>query len=178
MELDAVIDDFVARINTAPREALPPEDVPAWLRGGPADKYGQFMWSIKKADCHWIYGLDQKLPIRFPPSFHSLISRYAFPGFQLGPIFFFGNSGENLYWELQYKIFADECMSRTLLENGFLQIGHPEEPNYDPICFDMNRGKEGSIVQIDHEGILLKSKVRVTGQIAGSFVAFLQDTLG
>lgn len=63
MNVDCVIDAFVARMNTATKEPLPPEDLPEQLRDGEPDEYGQFKWSIKKADCRqWLSDLMYKLP--------------------------------------------------------------------------------------------------------------------
>lgn len=79
------IDAFVARVNSSPREPLDPEDVPEQLRTGMPDKYGQFMWSIKESTCGWMQGwfkaFEQEYHLKFPPSFQSLMSRYAFPVF-------------------------------------------------------------------------------------------------
>lgn len=176
MKIDSKIDAFVTRINAAPQESLSPEDVPKPLRIGDPDEYGQFRWIMKKADCsRWLSGLQYKLPKKFPPSYYSLISRYMFPAFQLGPVFMFGNTGENLYWELQFKLFKDEFMSHMLFENGYLHIGHPEEANYDPICFDMKKGEEAPIVQIDHEEILCRSRIQVVKEIAPSFLELIEN---
>jgi len=178
MELDAEIDKLVTKINALPKEPLLSEDVPEALRIGPPDHNGQYRWNIKKTGFNiWISPLEKKLPRKFPPSYFSLISRYTFPAFEFGPIFLFGNTGEKIRWELHHRIFQDEFMSRILFANGFLKIGQPEEPAYDPICFDMQREKEGPLVQIDHEGILLKSEIRITENIADSFVTFLEDTI-
>jgi hypothetical protein len=177
MNIDAAIDAFVARVNAATKETLPPEDVPEPLREGEPDEFGQFRWSIKRADCSlWLFDLMCMLPKRFPPSFHSFISRYSFPGFQLGPVFLFGNTGSKIQWELKDKVLKDEFMATQLMGGGFLQIGNPHEYNYDPICFDTREGREYRIVQLDHEDILCNSRIRVVREIAPSFLNLVSSS--
>ncbi len=174
MNVDAIIDAFVARMNTTAKEPLPPEDLPEQLRDGESDVHSQFLWGIRQADCHqWLSDLMYKLPKRFPPSYYSLISRYTFPAFQLGPVFLFGNTGEEIQWELKDKIFRDEFMTNQLMRGGFLHFASPSEYDYDPICFDTREGIEYRIVQVDHEEILCNSRIRVVKEIAPSFLSML-----
>lgn len=148
--VDAAIDAFVARVNAGTKEPLSPEDLPEQLREGEPDDFGKFRWSIKRANCRrWLSDLMYKCPKRFPPSFYSLLSRYIFPAFQVGPVFLFGNTGTENQWELKDKIFKDESMAAHLMRGGFLQFGNPYEYNYDPICFDTRGGSEFRIVQLD-----------------------------
>jgi hypothetical protein len=171
MNVDAAIDSFVARFNAVNKDTLPPEDLPRYLREGEPDEFGQYRWSIKRADCSsWLSDLMYKLPKRFPTSFQSLISRYAFPAFQMGPVFLFGNTGEETKWELKEKIFKDEFMANQLMRGGFLQFGNPYEYHYDPICFDTRQGNEYRIVQLDHEEILCNSRIKIVKEIAPSFL--------
>jgi hypothetical protein len=170
MNFDAAIDAFVARMNTATKEPLSPEDLPEQLREGEPDEYGQFRWSIKKADgSQWLSDFMYKLPKIFPPSYYSLISRYAFPAFQLGLVFLFGNTGQNIQWELKDKIFRDEFMATQLMRGGFLHFASPNEYDYDPICFDTREGGE-RIVQLNHEEILCNSRIELVKEIAPSFL--------
>jgi hypothetical protein len=176
MKIDSEIDAFVTRINSSPREPLPPEDVPELLRDGLQDEYGLFMWSIKKADCsRWISELVQKLPKRFPPSYISFISRYMFPAFEIGPVFLFGNTGFELHSELKEKIFRDKGIVEELMPAGYLQIGNPSSGDYDPICFDTKGNEECPIVRIDHEEILCRSRIRVVKVIASSFMELIRN---
>jgi hypothetical protein len=178
MSIHSDIDAFVAKINSSQREPLFPEDVPEPLRIGQPDKYGQFMWSIVKADCsQWIPDLERKLPKKFPPSYHSFISRYMFPAFEFGPVFLFGNTGYEIHSELKDKIFRDKAIADELLPAGYLQFGNPYEGNYDPVCFDTNKinDNEYPIVQIDHEEILCRSRIRVVKVIAPSFLKLIES---
>jgi len=191
MNIDSKIDGFVRKVNVSQREPLFPDEVPEFLRVGGPDKYGQFMWSIKESDCDWIQGwfeaFDQELHLKFPPSFQSLMSRYAFPAFQCGPVFLHANTGYELQseqdftWEFKERIFRDKGLVEALFPAGFLQIGNPHETNYDPVCFDTkNRRDDGEcpIVQIDHEWILCKSKIEIVEVIAPSFLELIENYEG
>lgn len=179
MEMDDLIDSFVETLNSASLELLLQENVPLFLRDGDPDQYGYCGWKVRKADCKSRVNIfEQKLPKRFPPSYYSFISRYAFPAFQLGPIFLFGNTGQGNNWELSKRIFLDEFMSSHLLQSWYLQIGNPQKYDYDPICFDIKRDTEWPIVQIDHEDILCNSRIRVKREIAPSFLEFVQEFVG
>lgn len=190
-EIDSKIDAFAAKIISSPRECLDPEDVPEQLRTGMPNRYGQFMWSIIKSDCDWIQGwfeaFEQELQLKFPPSFQSLISRYSFPAFQCGPVFLYANTGNELQpecgitKEFKERIFLDKGLVNALLPAGYLQIGNPDEVNYDPICFDTNNridDGEYPIVQIDHEWILCRSKIEVVRVIAPSFLELIENYKG
>jgi len=189
--IDSNIDAFVARVNSSQRAPLDPEDVPEQLRIEMPDKYGQFMWSIKKSKCHWMEGwfeaFDQKFHLKFPPSFQSLMSRYAFPAFQCGPVFLYANTGyeiqlaQDFTWEFKERIFKDKGLVEALLPAGYLQIGNPHETDYDPICFDTKNctdNGECPIVGIDHEEILCRSKIRVVKVIASSFLELIENYEG
>jgi len=71
---------------------------------------------------------------------------------------------------LNEAVIADE-----LLPAGYLQFGNPHEGNYDPICFDTNKisNNEYPIVQIDHEEILCRSRIRVVKEVAPSFLELI-----
>ena len=190
MNIDSKIDVFVSKVNTSPREPLPPDEVPDFLRIGNPDKYGQFMWSIKESDCDWIQGwfeaFEHELHLKFPPSFQYLLSRYAFPAFQCGPVFLYANTGYELLseqdfsWEFKERLFKDKSLANALLPAGYLQIGNPNDCNYDPVCFDTNNSNNGeyAIVQIDHEGILCWSEINVVEVIAPSFLELIENYRG
>lgn len=186
MNIDSKIDVFVKKVNSSPREPLLPDEVPEFLRVGSPDKYGQFMWNIKESNCEWIQGwfeaFEQELHLQFPPSFRSLMTRYAFPAFQCGPVFLHANKGYELQseqdftWEFKERIFKDKGLAEALFPAGYLQIGNPHETDYDPICFDTkDRRSDGEcpIVGIDHEEILCWSKTRVVKVIASSFLELI-----
>ena len=129
---------------------------------------------------------EEKLPKRLPQSFESFLSRYSFPAFDVMGISLFGwDSDSNAYVE---EASAAEGSSRRfpvhlsefLIPAGYVQIGRPDGGDFDAICFDFNQqsqNREHRIVQVDHEDILCNSKVRVSGELWGSFVKLVESAL-
>jgi hypothetical protein len=91
----------------------------------------------------------------------------------------FANSGHALFYEFSNRIFNDKHLFPTLHKHGYLQFGLPHEGNYDPVCFDMRRPArdDAPIVQLDHEGILIRSRIRIVQEIAPTFTKFIQRAI-
>ena len=128
----------------------------------------------------WIDVLESKLPRRLPSSFRSLVTRYAFPSFDVDALILFGNTGLNQEDDLTELIFRDRMMAQAMLKNGYIQFARPETGSYDPICFDASRSvanREFGIVRLDHEQILCYDRIKVVEQVAESFFKFAADTV-
>jgi hypothetical protein len=176
---DELVDAFVSYLNGAGFEPRFPDEVPEELRTSSAD-YGTFKWQIRPATSNpWVKAVVEKLPQGWPKPFRSLVDRYRFCNFEVGPLMLFANSGNRLFYELADRVFKDKGIFPTLHKNGFLQFGLPHETNYDPVCFDMKRRSraDAPIVQLDHEEILQWSRIRVVREIAPSFTGFMQTVL-
>ena len=173
---DELVDEFVRYLNGAGFEPKFPDQLSEELRTSRAD-YEMFHWQIRAASSNpWVESLAQQLPQQWHDPYRSLIERYRFSNFEVGPLMFFANSGRALFYELKDKVFKDKGLFPTLHKNGFLQFGLPHETNYDPVCFDMKRRNQvdAPIVQLDHEEILQWSRIRVVGEIAPSFAQFIR----
>jgi hypothetical protein len=183
--LPLLVDAFVQKINSEPREPEPVDEVPEFLRENTADDSsskptdGWTSWHVVRRDNSTrIEQLQQRTGRPFPPSFQYLLANYSFPAFEFGPLMFFAHTGEDTFWELAKRLFQDEHMSPHLLRAGFLQIGNPFFYNYDPVCFDGNGPRiEKRIVQLDHEAILQHGEMKVVKEIAPSFVDFVHAAL-
>lgn len=172
---DALIDSFANKVNAANREPLPSNEVPEIVRDGNPNQHDLVSWKIKPIQsAPWVAVIMKKVPKRLPHSYSSLITRYVFPAFQVGPVFIFANTGQDSFWEMSARIFMDGFLSGHLMRNGYIQIGHPLSYNYDPVCFDTKQaskhGCECPLVQISHEEILCNSKLKVVREIAPSFL--------
>ena len=184
-DLPLLVDAFVRKVNSQPREPEPVDEVPAFLRAPAAtDSVSETLeawtgWHIVKCDnSERIAALQNRTGKRFPPSFQFFLANYSFPAFEFSSLMFFANTGEDTFWELGKRLFQDPHMSPQLLEAGFLQIGNPFFYNYDPVCFDCNSPRiEKRIVQLDHESILQHGEMTVVQEIATSFVDFLHAAL-
>lgn len=176
---DSLVDAFVAYLNAAGFEPKFQNEVPEELRTSAAD-YDTYNWQIRAAPLNaWVEELDEKLPQHWPKAFTSLIQRYRFCNFEIGPLMLFANSGHQLFYELSDRTFKDKGIFPTLHKNGFLQFGLPHEANYDPVCFDIKHRNrpDAPIVQLDHEEILQRSRIRVVQEIAPSFAQFMQRAM-
>lgn len=141
------------------------------------DRSSQIFRKIEMAP--WIDVLEGKLPRRLPSSFRSLVTRYAFPSFDLNGLTFFGNTGLNQELDLTELIFQDPMMAQAMLENGYIQFARPQTGDYDPICFDARRAvanREFGIVRLDHEQLLCYGRIKVREKVAESFFRFAADT--
>lgn len=178
--LPSLVEAFVQKINSQPREPEPLDEVPAFLRENTNDPHSEGIngwtnWRIVKCDNSTrLDELQKRTGTPFPASFHYFVANYSFPAFEFGSLMFFANTGVDTFWELGKRLFQDPHMSPHLLKAGFLQIGNPFFYNYDPVCFDCNSPRiEKRIVQLDHEAILQQGQMTVVEEIAPSFVDFL-----
>lgn len=180
MKVDTLIDRLVESVNHGKREPKWEGEVPVSLRLAAVDDWW-FDWKIERSSrIDWIDRLEDRLPARYPGSFRSLITRYEYPAFSLGPVTMFANTAESVDYELREEIWKDKGLSEPLLSHGFLQFGRPSTGSYDPICFEVGESpgsQELEIVRLDHEELLCNSRIRVTERIAGSFFRFAEAQL-
>ena len=176
-----LVDLLVDRRNLMGLESEVPEHVPQRLRVGVISQQGFCHWKIRPSgDIHWIEPFEARLPYQLPPSFRSLITRYVFLPFRIGPITLLGNTGEERYGELCSLKFGDQDLALGLFQHGYLPFAHPIPWNGDPVCFDMKRRDESGeapIVKVDHEGILCGGRIIVKAEFAPSFVQLISDFL-
>ena len=183
LTVPTLVDAFVDKVNSEPREVLPCDEVPESLREAssvPDQMPGDHTeWRIVRTDNRErIQLLQDRLGRPFPPSFLDLVSRFSFPAFEHGPLLFFANHSEETFWDLSKRLFWDPTMSPALLSAGFIQIGNPYFYNYDPVCFDCNLGAtEPRLVQLDHEAILCNSEICIVREIAPSFIDILKSAV-
>lgn len=176
---DELVDRFVDYLNGVGFEPQPPDQMPEELRTSNAGDE-MFNWQIRPASSNaWVKNLTQRLPQKWPGPFQSLIDRYRFSQIEVGPLMLFANSGHDLFYELSNRIFMDEGIFPLLHGHDLLQFGLPHGVNYDPVCFDLRRRNrdDAPIVQLDHEEILLRSRIRVVQEISPSFSQFMQRAI-
>jgi hypothetical protein len=128
---------------------------------------------------HRLRELESKLPVRLPPSFESLLSRYSFASFDASGISFFGwgpTSAELFEVASPRKGFLSEFR----LPAGYFQIGRPDTGSFDAICFDLNtqkQNREYRIVVADHEEVFSNSRVKIASELWPSFRTFLETAI-
>jgi hypothetical protein len=178
---EGVISRLVDVLNSRGLEPLFEVDVPSELRTAELVEIpDMFAWRIQPSEKNeWVPALEALLPYPLPALYRALISGYRFAEFELGPVMFLANTGKDVYQELSRCIFADKGLYPTLLGDGFIQFGKQAGGGYDPVCFAMKRSKQNDapIVQIDHEDVLMRNRIRVVAEIAPSFRAFVERVI-
>jgi len=183
MAFDSLFDEFVRYVNRSEREPVMASDSPGSVLVGEPNELGFSDWKIRLfPNVTWVAELEERLPARYPAAYRSLISRYIYPGFQGGGIFFFANTPEGTDWlELRTRTFNDPILSKVLLSNRLLPFGLPDEANYDQICFDAGRRNyrgDCPIVVVDHKAVLQFEKIRIIKELSPSFSEWITNITG
>jgi len=172
MYIDPLIDAFVKRINSSPREPQPEYELTLSVTNGTAVD-GIQDWQVRRwNDIDWIVPLEAKLPMPLPASFRSFITRYIFPHFEIEPLEFLANTPEGSLREMRASLAGDSYLSKA----GYLHFARPAGGSSDHICFDTHRATqhhEYPIVCIDHEGILCHDEIIIVEEVAPSFRDFV-----
>jgi hypothetical protein len=176
------VDAFVAAVNFSPPAPLYDDEIPPACILPQRKSSRAVNWQIvPSADAQWLPDVESRLPFRLPPTFRSLIARYQFPAFEVGPLTLYsvgmGDPAET-GTEFRLAIFADQFMSPFLLKNGLLPFARPADWSYDPVCFDFraaNRKSEPAVLRIDHEEILCNERLRIVEAISPAFHELMEE---
>jgi|HubBroStandDraft_1064217.scaffolds.fasta_scaffold279288_2 hypothetical protein len=179
---DRRVDAFVQAVNSSPRESLRRDDIPDACRLSEGESPGFFDWRIVPSHgADWLPEVESHLPFHLPSTFRSLIARYLFPAFEVGPLTLYSvgvNDSHRAGMEFRSAIFADGYMGPFLFKNRFLPFARPADSSYDPVCFDYRNssGKvEHPIIRIDHEEILCHDRIRVIETLSRSFDSLIEE---
>lgn len=129
-ETAELVGTFVTALNSRGLEPLFDRDVPPELRTKElADIPDMFEWEIRPTNfTPWLAPLETRLPSPFPSLYRFLITRFKFAEFEVGPVMFFANTGQQeVFHDISRSLFADEGMYPVLLRNGFMQFGQQLE---------------------------------------------------
>ncbi len=120
----------------------------------------------------------QYLPGKFPNLFEELIMSYRW-GYlaDVGILSFYPNPPGKGFEGLRQAIFEDKNLSQICLENGYIPFGRGPNFVYDPICFEVGKSKEPRIVRLEHESILIHSKIHRPIEIASNFRDLISKVL-
>ncbi len=154
------------------------------LTYGDYDESGRRKWRPARVvtDPVYLQQLYERLPARFPPLYEKLLLNFRWARVELNgwtlssnPV---GHGLENLF--LMRQIIQDGAYTGIMFAKGYMQFGTGAGVNYDPVCFDISRRRKGGdcpIVQLDHEGIIIKDRVVRVGELARSFRALVWQTI-
>jgi len=127
----------------------------------------------------WLDQAQRHLPFELPRCFTAFVHRYSFTEFEISRLHHYDNYDGSERWCWHVALFSDKPIFEVCTAHRFLPIGQPEEPNYDRVCLDLNRSKRGDcpIVQLDHEAILLKNKIKIVDELAPSYEKLIASVL-
>jgi len=179
MHVNTLIDRLVATINTGYRELLPPELVPPALRVAELDGY--YDWHIRPAELlDKITLLEAHLPLPFPASYRSLVTRYAFPCFDFGPMNLDANTQEETRRDIAVFHREHEDIARYLMHYRLIRIGDLVDGSHSLVCFDAHAcapGEEPPLVRLSLEAPGDVSTPPEISPIASSFPTLLASLL-
>ena len=127
----------------------------------------------------WIDQAEARLPFSLPRCLGDFLRKYTFSEFEIAGLHHYDNYASFERWCWVNAVFRDEAIFQICSANKFLPVGQPEEGNYDRICLDLNRMKSGDcpVVQLDHEAILLKEKIKIVRELAPSYAKLVAKVL-
>jgi hypothetical protein len=176
------VDSFVAAVNLSPREPLFAEEIPEPCRLPESEWPDAFHWQVvPSAEARWLSEVEARLSFQLPPTFRSLIARYVFPSFEVGPLTLYSvgvSEPDESGMEFRLAIFKDPFMSPFLFKNRLMPFARPADWSYDPVCFDFrspNRKSEPAVLRIDHEEILCNERLRVVETISPAFHELMEE---
>lgn len=168
-----LIDHFVSVLNRKLFSSVLADQISEHLRTGKHSPTGDPEWQICAVSNAWVADLEKALQERLPVAYRSLIARYDFHEFEIGPVTFVANMGELT----PRRLLVREEMAPHLLRARMIQFGRAAGGSYDPVCFAMKRksNTDAPIVQVDHEDILIRNgRIKVKKEIAPSFRQFIE----
>jgi hypothetical protein len=147
----------------------------------PWNERGVAAWRPKRSETP-VAALDafyRAVPGPLPPLYEALIRTYQWGEVDLETYRLLPNfppSLEGLVKTLQ----SDVVMFRVLSSHRFVQFGKGPDVDYDPLCFDLNvRAADGecAVVQLDHEEVLSRERIRIVATFADSFRQLVVHTI-
>jgi hypothetical protein len=120
----------------------------------------------QKTDYSALLPIYLKIGTKFPNLYETLVLNYRWHGANVGLFRFLLNPPGPDLSGFRMDMFRDTDLLQGCLNSGFIQIGRGPGANYDPVCFEQ---KGSRIVQLDHESVLCKSKIKLVKQFASNF---------
>ncbi|MBM3880061.1 MAG: hypothetical protein FJ387_10135 [Verrucomicrobia bacterium] len=181
VQIHALIDAFVQKVNLLCVEPEWADEVPAELRLAGPNAGGLFYWQIQRTRASpWVEKLEKRMGHRFPPAYRSLVTRYRFASFSAGGLRFLANTGQAVENELGCVLDRDPVLAKVIVAAGYLPFARPAEGSPDPVGFDANRlgaEDEAPVVRVDYEAASSQRQVQVVGVLADSFAEFARRML-
>ena len=116
--------------------------------------------------------LYSQLPYGLPSLFEALLLRWRWASVDLNVVELLANPAGGDLSGFSSEVLKDRGLAEVLLPAGYVQFGRVGGGHYDPVCFDLARGRssdDARVVQIDHEEILCNRRLLVVREVQPSF---------
>jgi len=140
---------------------------------------GKVLVERKSTDQSHLDEVYSKTKGPLPKLYEKLLLSYRWYRAELDEYHLLANPPGDDFSGILSEIFNDKYLSSVSLKGGYIQFAFAPSYNYDPVCFDTN-GKKADhwpIVQLDHEEILIRSRLRKKRVLAENFRELVLKTI-
>lgn len=135
----------------------------------PKDPDEPYFIGLQESSRQLLDSLYQSIPLRFPPLFEQLLLTYRWSNVSTALFALYDHPPGNDSLGFKGAISSDKFLFEGCLQNNLLIFGKAQN-SYNPICFHCTSASSSSIVEIDHESILITGKkLKTIRQISKDF---------
>jgi len=180
-----LISEFVlafSKLNDCLAHQRDPDPVHSALAIDDPDEHGFWYWKPIPMETgrSCLESIYAKLPGRFPRLYEELVLSYRWAEVDLKTFTLLANPPSEGLGLLLEQIHRDKHLTKVLEANGYMRFAKGPDIDYDPVCFDLRRCRQGGdcpIVKLDHEEILCNSRIREVAELAPSFRNLMMKTI-
>ena len=138
------------------------------------DEFGLRRWRPRRAPTSRavLDGLYRRLPYGLPTLFEDLLLRWRWAAPDIGAVQLLANPVGPDLGGFADEVLKDGELAELLLPAGYVQFGRVGGGGYDPVCFDIARGRtadDARVVQFDHEELLCHRRLGSARELQPSF---------
>jgi hypothetical protein len=156
----------------------PSADIPSELLTREIGEFGFARWAPTRqaTSVQPLEKIYATVPGRLPKLFEECLASFRWLRVEIGPIEFFAHPPGPDCEVFVAQIVRDCHLFPALFTNRYIEFGKAAGGSYDPVCFDLKRGRKQDcpLVRIDHESVLIRGEPKVVSEIAPSFRAFVE----
>jgi len=144
------------------------------LADAETDEFGLRRWRPRQAPTSRaaLDGLYRQLPHGLPTLFEDLLLRWRWAAVDIGAVQLLANPVGPDLGGFADEVLNDGELAELLIPAGYVQFGRVGGGGYDPVCFDIARGRtadDARVVQFDHEELLCHRRLGSARELQPSF---------